>query len=159
MIIFFAGIMNNKIDELIVKAGIIDFSTTIDYGLIKDFEVPEEYLENIIPTLKILQSIRNKIGRVININSGYRSREYNISVGGKPNSTHLVFNAVDWTPVGYTRKDIERLYYDIDAGEYIVYHKGEKITPNELGLGLYDTFIHLDTRGFIGRTAPKRWRV
>ena len=28
---------------------------------------------------------------------------------------------------------------------------------DELGLGLYETFTHVDVRGMIGRRAPARW--
>ena len=46
----------------------------------------------------ILQPLRDKLGKPIIINSGYRNPEYNASVGGVKNSQHLTGCAADIRP-------------------------------------------------------------
>jgi uncharacterized protein YcbK (DUF882 family) len=45
--------------------------------------------------LYLLEKARKLLGRPIIITSGYRCAAHNASVGGKPNSAHLVGKAVD----------------------------------------------------------------
>lgn len=46
-----------------------------------------------------LQILRDGVAGPINVNSGFRSREHNNSVGGSKNSAHLLGAAADiWTP-------------------------------------------------------------
>ena len=60
-------------------------------------KVPERLLWNILPTIRVLQELRNKYDKPIIINSTYRSPSYNKLVGGSKNSLHLEFNAIDFT--------------------------------------------------------------
>lgn len=129
--------------------------------------IPDELYKNIIPTMYVLDYLRDKIGEPIYINSTYRDPDFNRAVGGAKNSLHLVFNAVDFTIKRKTSFqkmfDIKVIYnllksYDKDGLKNIgnlLYIK------NCFGLGLYlrgeKSFIHLDTRGLIGREAPARW--
>ena len=43
----------------------------------------------------VLDPVREKLGRPIVVNSGYRCREYNLAVGGVKHSQHLVGEAAD----------------------------------------------------------------
>jgi len=45
--------------------------------------------------VEMLNEVREKFGKPIIINSGYRTKEHNAKVGGKPNSSHLKGLAVD----------------------------------------------------------------
>lgn len=123
---------------------------SVDYKL---EDIPEDLHQNIIPTLKVLEALREYYGSPIFLNCTYRSPEHNKHVGGKPNSLHLKFNAVDFT---ISRKsDLQDLYnkliqYD-NSGAF------EFLPPKSMGIGRYVTFLHLDTRGILGMKAS-RWR-
>jgi len=74
------------------------------------------------------------------VNSGYRCVKHNEEVGGNPNSFHLQGMAADVVPVGCTIKEL------VDQAESMrVFSEG--------GIGIYDTFVHLDTR----YNGPARW--
>lgn len=56
--------------------------------------------DNLIKLVKdILQPIRDRFGKPIHVNSGYRCPQLNKAVGGVSNSEHLTGNAVDITSV------------------------------------------------------------
>lgn len=124
--------------------------------------IPVHYLENIIPTLCLLQTIRSRTGVPIFVNSTYRTPEHNRAVNGKPDSLHLVFNAIDFTPAGYTYQMLSLLFRQILKGDFItdIILRGERlcITPLIMGTGLYHSFIHIDTRGILGRISPAVWK-
>ena len=120
--------------------------------------VPLELLPNIIPTLKVLDYVREYINTSIHINSTYRNPEYNRLVGGKSSSLHLSFNAIDFTfksNNGYALRDVYRIINNWDM-EYSF-----KFLPSagSMGLGLYERqyFIHIDTRKILNRPSPARW--
>jgi hypothetical protein len=131
--------------------------------------IPDELYPNIIPTMLVLDYLREKIREPIYINSTYRDPDYNRAVGGAKDSLHLVFNAVDFTirreSALLKMRDIKTIYRMLDnfdkngLGEH---SKVIMLKKNCFGLGLYlrgsKSFIHLDTRGLIGRKAPARWR-
>ncbi len=125
--------------------------------------IPDELYKNIIPTAEVLDYLREKIREPIYINSTYRSPEYNTAVGGAKNSLHLEFNAIDFTisrkSVLQRKMDLISIYnilklIDRNGFDFTGYGRRN----NFMGLGLYSNFIHLDTRGLLGREAPARWR-
>lgn len=125
--------------------------------IIRGWNVPMEYLHNIIPTAKVLEFVRNYFAIPIYVLSTYRDKEYNRIVGGARRSLHLVFNAIDFTVKNKSKlKDICELLEDIDAGKFRGFTFLPKPSGN-LGIGLYPTFIHLDTRSLLERDAPARW--
>jgi hypothetical protein len=120
----------------------------------RGWDVPEEYLNNIIPTARVLDTLRQYYGLPIYILSSYRSPEYNRKVGGAKNSLHLVFNALDFTVAN--KSDIKLLYNKLVKWDEE--HKFDFLSKSgTMGLGLYKYFIHLDTRGVLGRRSPARW--
>ncbi len=152
--------MENKLNlaEILVQENIKNFTVQ---ELVRGNEIPDQLIMNIIPTVKMLQVIRENLGVPILVNSCFRSPEYNKKVGGAKNSLHLVFNAIDFKPKNYTSAELQDLYDDIDADKFpltIGWNGAKvKVTSKVMGLGLYPSFIHLDTRGLIGRSAPARW--
>jgi uncharacterized protein YcbK (DUF882 family) len=82
--------------------------------------------------IRLLQELRNSLKAPVHIISGYRTPSHNAKVGGKKNSQHLKGKAVDITAIGYSPKQL------------IVYAKAVGFT----GIGLYDEFVHVDTRLF-----------
>ena len=96
-------------------------------------QVSEEYYDNVQELMDNLDVLREHLGYPIVINSGYRTAEYNKSVGGAKKSQHLTASAADIkinvTP-SVVQKAIKKLMKDGDM------KKG--------GLGIYSTFTHYD---------------
>lgn len=81
----------------------------------------------------LLNRIREKWGRPIIVNSAYRSPEHNKAVGGVANSYHVQGLAADIRPESPEDLDeLQDLCLEIVA---------------DGGVGLYDTFVHVDARG------------
>lgn len=104
---------------------------------------PRALWKKIIPTLDVLDWLREKVGP-LHVNSGYRDAAYNRVVKGSPGSRHLAFNAIDFHSNDKTPKEL---------AELLETHP----SASELGIGTYETFVHVDTRGLFGRRAPARW--
>ena len=77
-----------------------------------------------------LQKIRNHFGKSLTINSAYRCQAHNTKVGGSTNSNHTKGKAAD-----IVVKDIKPI-------EVAIYAESIGIK----GIGLYDSFVHIDTR-------------
>ena len=87
-----------------------------------------------------IQALRRRVGFPIAINSGYRCEEHNKSVGGAPKSLHRDF-ATDLNPNGQDRLNLlEAAAVDMEFD----------------GIGFYNTFLHLDSRSYLGRDKA-RW--
>lgn len=93
----------------------------------------------ISPTVAFVwQMVRDHFGKPVTINSGARCSRHNARVGGAVSSQHLIkshdnqAHAAD----GY-----------IDGVEPIeIKNFIRSISPNALGVGVYDTFVHIDDR-------------
>lgn len=88
--------------------------------------------ENLIKDeiVKLCNEIQNEVGGSLTINSGYRCKTHNSSVGGKSNSQHLLGNAADisCSNIPNLKKVCKRMQAASKIG----------------GLGLYPTFVHID---------------
>ena len=84
-------------------------------------------------TVEILQAIRNYFGKPVHINSGYRTSSYNKKVGGASASQHVVGTAADISVQGVPPTAV---------AAYLEAHY-----PLH-GIGLYSTFVHIDSRGW-----------
>lgn len=87
--------------------------------------------------LKVLDTLRDKIGEPIYINSGYRTPEHNKAVGGSTLSYHMYGMAADIRADKHTPKEL----YDI---------------LNEMmegwgGIEEHETFVHVDVRTKVWR--------
>ena len=89
-----------------------------------------------------LQRLRTTLGAPLRITSGHRCEVHNRSVGGAPNSMHLHI-ATDVQPFEEREeilRDVEKIASEMTFG----------------GIGIYNSFVHLDSREFIGREIA-RW--
>lgn len=77
-----------------------------------------------------LQNLRDSIGKPVMITSAYRCERHNKSVGGSPNSQHLVGKAADIYVTGMEPVELAK----------IAYLQGFK------GIGVAQGFVHIDTR-------------
>jgi uncharacterized protein YcbK (DUF882 family) len=92
---------------------------------------------NIVPTLRIVDALRKHLGRSIVLTSSYRSPAYNAAISGAAaKSYHMDFKALDITVAGHSPKQVFDLLKK--------WRTEGKFTG---GLGLYSTFVHIDTRG------------
>ena len=80
----------------------------------------------------LLQRIRDHFNKPITINSAYRNATYNIKIGGASKSQHVVGTAADIVVKGITPTEVTK---------YVEY-----IMPNAGGIGLYNSFTHVDVR-------------
>ena len=97
---------------------------------------PEIIWNNIVQTLWIADQLRESLKVPITLTSIYRSPEYNRAVGGARASFHMENKAIDLqSSQASPQKIFNRLVKFRDAGVF----RG--------GLGKYNTFVHIDTRG------------
>lgn len=89
--------------------------------------------------VEVLQAIRDHFKAPVTINSGYRSVSYNKKIKGAQFSQHQYGTAADIQVEGVEPEE--------------VYAYAEKLMPKTGGIGLYDTFTHVDVR-----TARSRWK-
>lgn len=80
--------------------------------------------------VKVLQAIRDKLGKPVNITSAYRHLKYNLSIGSTSTSQHVYGKAADIVCTGVTPLEIARIADEMCIG----------------GVGRYGSFVHVDTR-------------
>lgn len=103
--------------------------------------VPVVYWENVQLLADSLQVLRDSFNKPIRINSAYRHVDYNRAIGGSEKSRHLTAEAADIVIDGVRPEEIyARIERLIETGKM-----------KEGGMGLYDTFVHYDVRGFKAR--------
>ena len=86
----------------------------------------------------MLEKIRTHFGKPVLINSGYRTEVWNAKQGGSPKSQHKYGMAADIRIAGVTPKQIAAY--------------AEKLMPRSGGIGISDSFCHVDVR-----TVRSRW--
>lgn len=84
-----------------------------------------------------LNQLRLRFGKPLVVTSGYRSPEHNKAVGGVANSYHTQGLAADIRPEN--QKDLPALWELC---------RRLNVTG---GVGIYDTFVHVDRRGYAAR--------
>lgn len=83
--------------------------------------------------VSILDILRNQVGKPVIINSGYRTPTRNKEVGGAKYSYHMRGMAADIRINGMTAKEIANKLNKI-------------VPPDECGIIVYSTWVHIDTR-------------
>ena len=82
--------------------------------------------------VEVLERLRRFTDAPIAITSGNRCHEYNLAVGGAPGSMHVWSKAADIQTKGWSP---EKIYEVLDEWY-----------PEEFGIGLYRTWVHIDVR-------------
>lgn len=123
--------MNNKLtdnfsmDEFECKCGCV---------------MPEFVKKNVKELAENLQVIRDIHGK-IDLTNSYRCKEHNADVGGSVNSQHLKGKAADIISSDINPEDMATIVDDLMKSENF-----------ELGgIGIYNTFTHVDIRGVRAR--------
>ena len=83
--------------------------------------------------VELLEIIRLHYNKPLHINSGYRTVQYNATLkNSSPKSQHILGKAAD---IWLNDVSPKQLYSWLDSSY-----------PNSLGIGIYDTFVHVDVR-------------
>lgn len=82
--------------------------------------------------MEVLQKIRTHFGRAVTITSAYRTPTHNKSVGGTTYSQHQYGKAADIKIAGVSPKKVAAY--------------AETLLPRSGGIGIYNTFTHIDVR-------------
>ncbi len=83
--------------------------------------------------IDVLEHIRALAGDVpVRVVSGYRCKRHNTAVGGARSSQHMNGTACDMQVKGVSPLDLARI--------------AEQVMPAGGGIGLYDSFLHVDVR-------------
>ena len=105
----------------------------------------------------LLDDVRGSLGCSLHINSGVRCPTHNANVRGRPGSLHLQSGALQLghaADVTYSssinRTDVNMLRL------YILLESFGRRTGTPIGLGLYDSFVHVEVRVELGMK-PGRW--
>ena len=105
---------------------------------VRNSEPPREMWQAIVPTLRVVDALRKHLGKPVVILSSYRSPAYNAPIeGAAKKSYHTRFMALDIAVSGYTPKQV-----------HAVLRKWRSEGKFKGGLGLYQSFVHIDTRGY-----------
>ena len=102
--------------------------------------MPEFVKKNVIELAENLQIIRDEVGR-LDLTNAYRCKDHNSDVGGSTSSQHLVGKAADVKSESIKPKEMAQIVNDL--------MKNEKIKTG--GIGIYNTFTHIDIRGVRAR--------
>ena len=117
-------------------AEVAALSTRTRNGVSNDIP-PVERWHNILPVLRVAERLREQFGPVT-VHSAYRSRLYNLAVGGVGDSRHAQNDALDLSCAAGT------------PAEWATFLRGlrdAKVFTG--GIGTYATFVHVDTRGTV----------
>tara|TARA_R110000851_G_scaffold12650_6_gene43701 strand:+ start:3586 stop:3972 length:387 start_codon:yes stop_codon:yes gene_type:complete len=99
-------------------------------------KMPDFVKKNIIDLASNLQVLRGVVGR-LDLTNAYRCKEHNADVGGSVNSQHLLGKAADVKSDTVSPADMAIVIEDLMKNE----------TFEIGGIGLYNTFTHVDIRG------------
>ncbi|WP_299868004.1 D-Ala-D-Ala carboxypeptidase family metallohydrolase [uncultured Roseobacter sp.] len=100
---------------------------------------PAELYNSVTPLVRVLDEIRNRIGGRISLNSVYRSPAYNGSINGASSSRHMAFDAADFRVIDSGHGN---------SGDWADVALGLRRDGFfEGGIGIYNSFVHVDTRG------------
>lgn len=82
--------------------------------------------------LAILEDVRAHFSKPVRITSACRCPDHNKAVGGEEKSQHLFGMAADFVVIGASPAKVHQYL----VGKY----------PDQYGIGLYKTWVHLDVR-------------
>jgi len=137
-----------NLQEMIDASGIMNFGAR---EIARRSVPPTAVWGRIIPTLQVAERLRARpeINYIL-VTSGYRDPDHNERVGGAPNSLHVSFNALDIVPMQSSTEPVPIWLVQKLLDE-------DPLRPF-MGLGVYRTFVHIDTRGLFTRSAGgARW--
>ncbi len=103
----------------------------------KNTAPPRNVWTNILNTAIAIDRLRQDLGYSVNLTSAYRSPAYNTCIGGVSARQHMRFNALDFQGSQGSPQDWAAAARNLRDNLGIF--RG--------GIGTYNTFVHIDTRG------------
>lgn len=101
--------LNQNLSPHFILKELVNSEEAIAHGFGENFEPSDAIMSNLkMLCVKVLEPLRDKLGKPIVISSGYRCPRLNQAVGGMINSQHLCISgnaAVDTTVPGMTTED------------------------------------------------------
>ncbi len=151
-------------------------------GNVRNEPPPKEIWHNIAPTILVLDHLRDHFDVPVTINSTYRSPLYNPLIGGEKRSQHTAYCAVDFNVRGihptvaaeqllawqtdekWFSSPIELHPTDVNTDQGLIkrtplqtrVHEGVFQFLYKGGVGFYNTFTHMDTRGMVVKWDSRR---
>ncbi len=102
--------------------------------------MPEHVKKNVVELAENLQVLRDVVGK-LDLTNAYRCKEHNADVGGATNSQHLEGKAADIKSSTVKPNSLAVIVDTLmESGEF-------KLG----GIGIYNTFTHVDIRGHRAR--------
>jgi uncharacterized protein YcbK (DUF882 family) len=95
---------------------------------------PNVFYANALAICERAQVLRNFLELPLQVRSGYRTRGYNLQVGGEEKSFHLTASAMDLHCTGWTGPQLAQVYEGLILYDLV----------KDGGLGTYPDFIHID---------------
>lgn len=129
------GLRHFNTDEFLILGG--GHSTPGGACQGKNSYPPRSLWTNIAKTAQVLDHFRDRIGKPIAITNAYRAPAYNACIGGAKRSQHMRFCALDFKVSGMPAPQAAKALRWLRDKEG--FFKG--------GIGKYNSFTHIDTRG------------
>jgi hypothetical protein len=117
-----------------------------------------ELWKNSIPTILIIDEMRDFCDFPIIISSSYRNEKHNRVEGGSTDSMHIYFNAFDIYPALGSRDHLKKMILFVeDVFFYKIKYDNTFVSKRDIGFGKYHNRLHIDSRGKLNRPSPKVW--
>ncbi|HEY9037683.1 MAG TPA: D-Ala-D-Ala carboxypeptidase family metallohydrolase [Roseovarius sp.] len=129
------GLKNFTTDEFLVLGGAHNTPGGPCAG--QNTPPPRHLWTRIAQTAQVLDHLRDRLGKPIAITNAYRAPAYNTCIGGASGSQHMEFTALDFTVLGMPAAEVATALRWLRDKEG--FFKG--------GIGRYNSFTHVDTRG------------
>lgn len=131
----FTDWFNSQGFKYLTAGSFVDYFSRVRNG-VKNSEPPSHLWPNIVPTIRLVEKLKETLGGNITVNSSYRSPAYNAAIGGASGGYHLTFQALDIHVDGVSPATV---FATLKSWRNQGIFRG--------GLGTYSTFTHVDTRG------------
>ena len=114
---------------------------------VKNSVPPEGLWLNIVPTLLVIDEVRERAGSSITLTSAYRSPAYNQAVGGERMSFHMKNQATDIQCAAMKASELWKIVVSLRGKKFRFPDNGGDFIFKG-GIGKYPSFVHVDTRGY-----------